>query len=74
MSIFENLAQVKFKIEDRMLLGSIYDNIMLKLKYNTPKLTFLYNVMIGQKHRMLYYKRLKKKLDGMYKRYLLGRG
>jgi hypothetical protein len=61
MSIFENLAQVKFKIEDRMLLGSIYDNIMLKLKYNTPKLTFLYNVMIGQKHRMLYYKRLKKK-------------
>ncbi len=60
MSVTEILRTVKFKIEDRMLLGSIYDNIMLKLKYNTPKLAFLYNIMIGQKHRMLYYKKLKK--------------
>lgn len=45
-----------------MLLGSIYDNIMLKLKYNQGKLAFNYNVMMAQKHRMLYYKRLKKQL------------
>ena len=60
MSKIEKLKSVRYKIEDRMLLGSVYDNIILKLKYNTPKLTFLYRVMIGQKHRMLYYKRLKK--------------
>lgn len=48
------------KIKDRMLLGSIYDNIMLKTKYNDERLSFNYNVMMGQKHRMLYYKRLKK--------------
>ena len=44
-----------------MLLGSIYDNVMLKTKYRDAKLSFLYNVMIGQKHRMLYYKTLKRK-------------
>lgn len=44
-----------------MLLGSIYDNVMMKFKYNTPKLSFRYNVMMSQKHRMLYYKMLKKK-------------
>ena len=44
-----------------MLLGSIYDNVMLKTKYRDAKLSFLYNVMIGQKHRMLYYK---KKISG----------
>ena len=44
-----------------MLLGSIYDNVMLKTKYRDTKLSFLYNVMIGQKHRMLYYKKLKRK-------------
>ncbi len=44
-----------------MLLGSIYDNVMLKTKYRDAKLSFLYNVMIGQKHRMLYYKKLKRK-------------
>ena len=48
------------KIKDRMLLGSIYDNIMLKTKYKGEHLSFNYNVMMGQKHRMLYYKRLKK--------------
>lgn len=48
------------KIKDRMLLGSIYDNIMLKTKYKGEHLEFNYNVMMGQKHRMLYYKRLKK--------------
>lgn len=56
----EMLKKVKYKIEDRMLLGSVYDGIMLKTKYKSSKLAFLYNVMIGQKHRMLYYKRLKK--------------
>lgn len=47
-----------------MLLGSIYDNVMLKTKYRDAKLSFLYNVMIGQKHRMLYYKKIKKKISG----------
>lgn len=49
------------KIKDRMLLGSIYDNIMLKTRYKGEHLNFNYNVMMGQKHRMLYYKRLKRK-------------
>ncbi|BCN29019.1 capsular polysaccharide synthesis protein [Anaeromicropila herbilytica] len=56
----EKIKKVGYKIEDRMLFGSVYDHFMLKLKYDTPPLSFLYNVMIGQKHRMLYYKRLKK--------------
>ncbi|MBQ9118865.1 MAG: capsular polysaccharide synthesis protein [Lachnospiraceae bacterium] len=55
------LTKLKHKIQDHMLLGSIYDNIMLKTKYRGEKLSFLYNVMVAQKHRMLYYKRLKKK-------------
>ncbi len=54
--------KIKHKIEDGMFLGSIYDNLMLKLKYNEGKLSFNYNVMMSQKHRMLYYKKLKKKL------------
>ena len=56
------IQKIKYKIQDHMLLGSIYDNIMLKLKYNDEKLAFNYNVMMAQKHRMLYYKRLKKQL------------
>ena len=50
------LDKVKYKIEDHMLLGSVYDNIMMKTKYRNKKLSFLYNVMVAQKHRMLYYK------------------
>jgi hypothetical protein len=34
---------------------------MKKTKYRDEPLGFLYNVMVGQKHRMLYYKMLKKK-------------
>lgn len=56
-----SLETIKYKIEDRMLLGSIYDNVMMKTKYKDETLAFLYNVMIAQKHRMLYYKMLKKK-------------
>lgn len=56
----ETSQKLRYKIEDRMLLGSLYDRIILKHKYNSPKLAFLYNVLIGQKHRMLYYKKLKK--------------
>ena len=56
-----SLRRIKEKIQDHMLLGSIYDNVMLKTKYRDAKLSFLYNVMIGQKHRMLYYKTLKRK-------------
>lgn len=52
---------IKHKIEDHMLLGSIYDNIMMKTKYKDEKIAFLYNVMIAQKHRMLYYKMLKRR-------------
>lgn len=53
--------KLKHKIEDHMLLGSIYDNIMIKTKYRNKKLSFLYNVMVAQKHRMLYYKQFRKK-------------
>jgi len=56
-----NLKKVIYKIQDHMLLGSIYDNIMMKTKYRGEKLSFLYNVMVAQKHRMLYYKSLRKK-------------
>ena len=55
------LDKVKYKIEDHMLLGSVYDNIMMKTKYRNKKLSFLYNVMVAQKHRMLYYKQLRRK-------------
>lgn len=43
------LDKVKYKIEDHMLLGSVYDNIMMKTKYRNKKLSFLYNVMVAQK-------------------------
>lgn len=56
-----NLKKVIYKIQDHMLLGSVYDNIMMKTKYRGEKLSFLYNVMVAQKHRMLYYKSLRKK-------------
>ncbi|MDE6208724.1 MAG: capsular polysaccharide synthesis protein [Lachnospiraceae bacterium] len=58
ISLFE---KVKYKIQDRMLIGSVYDTAIKKIKYRESKLSFLYNVMIAQKHRMLYYKRLKNK-------------
>ena len=51
-----NLAKINNKIKDHMLIGSVYDNIIKKVKYNDKPLDFLYNVMVGQKHRMLYYK------------------
>ena len=44
-----------------MLIGSIYDNLIKKTRYRDNRLSFLYNVMVGQKHRMLYYKKLKKR-------------
>lgn len=55
-----SVAKIKYKLEDHMLIGSIYDRVIMKFKYNTPKLAFLYNVIIGQKHRMLYYKMLRR--------------
>lgn len=57
----ESIKRVVYKFEDHMFLGSVYDNIMMATKYKDEKLKFLYNVMIAQKHRMLYYKMLKKK-------------
>ena len=56
------LDKVKYKIEDHMLLGSVYDNLMMKTKYRNKKLSFLYNVMVAQKHRMLYYKQLEENI------------
>lgn len=57
----DQIRSLQYKIQDHMFLGSVYDNIIKKMKYNDPKLSFLYNVLIGNKHRMLYYKKLKKK-------------
>jgi hypothetical protein len=49
------------RIKDRMLLGTIYDQIMMHVKYTDEKTRFLYSVMAGQKHRMIFYRRFKKK-------------
>lgn len=49
------------RIKDRMLLGTLYDQLMLRLKYTDEKTHFLYGVMAGQKHRMILYRRFKKK-------------
>ncbi len=49
------------RIKDRMLIGTVYDQMMLKLKYNDEKTGFLYGVMTGQKHRMIFYRRYKKR-------------
>ena len=49
------------RIKDRMLLGTLYDQLMMKIKYTDEKTRFLYSVMAGQKHRMIYYRRYKKK-------------
>lgn len=49
------------RIKDRMLLGTLYDQLMLKCRYNDKKTHYLYSVMAGQKHRMIFYRRLKKK-------------
>ncbi|MBP3817731.1 MAG: hypothetical protein J6H31_05450 [Butyrivibrio sp.] len=49
------------RIKDRMLLGTIYDQIILKIKYTDEKTHFLYSVMVGQKHRMIFYRRFKKR-------------
>ena len=57
----DRLSKVKYKLQDHMLIGSVYDNIMLKTKYRNKKLSYLYNVMMAQKHRMLYYKQLRRK-------------
>lgn len=57
----DKLRKLRYKIEDHMLLGSIYDAIMKKTKYRKPRMRFLYNVMVAQKHRMLYYNSLKER-------------
>lgn len=49
------------RISDRMLIGTIYDQLLLRLKYKDEKTNFLYKTMVGQKHRMIYYYRYKKK-------------
>ncbi len=57
----ENDNKLLNRIKDRMLLGTIYDQIILKFKYTDEKTHFLYSVMVGQKHRMILYRRFKKK-------------
>lgn len=57
----ENQGKLLNRIKDRMLLGTIYDQIILKFKYRDEKTHFLYGVMVGQKHRMILYRRFKKK-------------
>ena len=57
----ELLRKLGYKISDRMLLGSLYDIFMRNVRYKAEPLRFNYNVLIGQKHRMLYYRMLKKK-------------
>lgn len=56
------LSKILNKAADGMLVDAFTDNIMKKTRYNDEKLQPLYNVMVSQKHRMLYYKKLKKKL------------
>lgn len=56
------LSKIANKAADGMLIDAFTDNIMKKTRYKDEKLQPLYNTMISQKHRMLYYKKLKKKL------------
>lgn len=44
-----------------MLLGTIYDRIMLSVRYNDDKTGPLYKTMVGQKHRMIFFRRYKKR-------------
>lgn len=53
--------KLKNRIKEGMLLGTVYDKAMLLLRYNDHKTNFLYRTMVGQKHRMIYYRRYKKK-------------
>ena len=55
------LDLVKNKILDRMLIGSVYDQIMEHTRYRDPLPKYRYNVLVSQKHRLIYYMRLKKK-------------
>ncbi len=49
------------RIREGMLLGTVYEKIMLMARYNDPKTNDLYRVMVGQKHRMIFYRRYKKR-------------
>lgn len=57
----QKLQKIKYKFEDHMFGESVCDLLIKKTKYREKKLAFLYNVMIGQKHRMLFYRRFRKK-------------
>ena len=54
-------SKLKNRIRQRMLLGTVYDKAMEKLRYNDTKTSFLYSVMAGQKHRMIFYRRYRKR-------------
>ena len=54
------VKKVLYKIQDGMLLASVYDTIMKKTKYRDKRLAPIYNTMISQKHRIHYYKKFKK--------------
>jgi hypothetical protein len=55
------LRKLDYKMRDHMFFGSVYDTIMKHGRYGGEPLSEKYNVLIGQKHRMLYYKKLKKR-------------
>lgn len=54
-------SKLKNRIKEGLFLGTLYDQFMLRVRYNDRKTGFLYRTMVGQKHRMIYYRRYKKK-------------
>lgn len=54
------IEKLKNKALDGMLLTALTDGVLKKTKYRDSKLSNLYNVFVAQKHRMMYYKKLKK--------------
>lgn len=57
----DKLKKLGYKLQDHMLLEAIYDTLMKKTRFNPPVLSETYNIFVGQKHRMLFYKELKKR-------------
>ncbi len=49
------------RLKDGMLLETIVDQIKLRTTYRDEKTNYLYRTMVGQKHRMHYYRYFKNK-------------
>ena len=54
-------SKLLHRIKEGMLLGTVYDKFMQRIRYNDPKTHDLYSAMVGQKHRMIFYRRYKKR-------------